>query len=244
MSGVPARLLLVDDDESVLLTMQAILEAAGHQVVAAGTLAEALAEAQREDAPAPIDVVVSDLHLDEGDGLQVIAAAKRREPTTTGIIITGYGSFEAVTRAVRAGVDDFLVKPTDVDELKRSIVRCVEKAREARALAARAQEAEAAQRAEAALRESEARFRLVANVAPVMIWAAGPDGACTFLNRRWLEFTGRTLEEALGSGWFEGIHPDDREESERIFARAFADQRPFSMEYRLRSADGSFRWVQ
>ena len=79
MSGVPARLLLVDDDESVLITMQAILEAAGHQVVAAGTLAEALAEAQREDAPAPIDVVVSDLHLDEGDGLQVIAAAKRPE---------------------------------------------------------------------------------------------------------------------------------------------------------------------
>ncbi|HET7769825.1 MAG TPA: PAS domain S-box protein [Chloroflexota bacterium] len=241
---MPARLLLVDDDESVLLTMQAILEAAGHQVDAAGTLAEALAEAQREDAPAPIDVVVSDLHLDEGDGLQVIAAAKRREPTTTGIIITGYGSFEAVTRAVRAGVDDFLVKPTDVDELKRSIVRCVEKAREARALAARAQEAEAARRAEAALRESEARFRLVANVAPVMIWAADPDGACTFLNRRWLEFTGRALEEELGQGWFEGIHPEDREYCQSIFARAYSDQTQFTMEYRLRSADGTYRWVQ
>ena len=244
VGNAAGRLLLVDDHESVLLTMQAILEAAGHHVVAAGTLAAALAEAQREDSDAPIDVVVSDLHLDEGDGLTVIAAAKRRDPTTTGIILTGYGTFEAVTRAVRAGVDDFLVKPTDVDELKRSIVRCMEKAREARALAARAQEAEAARRAEAALRESEARFRLVANVAPVMIWAAAADGACTFLNRRWLEFTGRSLEEELGHGWFEGVHPDDRAEFQRIYDRAYAEQSPFSLEYRLRSADGAYRWVQ
>src|SRR5687768_4700492 len=239
-----ARILLVDDDESVLLTLQAILELAGHRVIAAGTLAVALTEVERLDAASPIDVVVSDLHLDEGDGLQVIAAAKRRDPTTTGIILTGYGSFEAVTRAVRAGVDDFLVKPTDVEELKRSIARCVAKAGGARALAARAQEAEAARRAEAALRESEARFRLVANVAPVMIWAGAPDGACTFLNRRWLELTGRALEEELGHGWFEGIHPDDRAEFERIYARAYAEQAPFSVEYRLRRADGTYRWVQ
>ena len=239
----PARLLLVDDDESVRLTMHAILEAAGHSVVATGTLAAALAEIEREDRP-PIDVVVSDLHLDDGDGLTIIATAKRRDATTTGIIVTGYGTFEAVTRAVRAGVDDFLVKPTDVDGLKRSIVRCAEKAREARALAARAQEAEAARRSEATLRESEARFRLVADVAPVMIWAAAPDGECTFLNRRWLEFTGRTLEQELGHGWFQGIHPEDREMCRGIFARAYAEQAPFSMEYRLRSADGTYRWVQ
>ena len=232
--------LLVDDEESVLLTLQAILAAAGHRASGAGTLAEALAAVERER----FDVVVSDLHLDEGDGLQVIAAAKRRSPTTTGIIITGYGSFEAVTRALRAGVDDFLVKPTDVDELKRSIARCVAKAREARRLAESAREAEAARRAEAALRESEARFRLLANAAPVMIWAAAPDGACTFLNRRWLEFTGRPLEEELGDGWLVGVHPEDRVRCLAIFRTAYERQAPFSMEYRLRRADDEYRWVQ
>jgi DNA-binding NtrC family response regulator len=130
-----AQLLVVDDDESVLLTLQAILELAGYRVVGAATLAEALAAVERtgDHEGATFDVVVSDLHLDEGDGLQVIAAAKGRDPTTTGIILTGYGTFEAVTRAVRAGVDDFLVKPTDVNDLKRSIARCAEKARQARA---------------------------------------------------------------------------------------------------------------
>jgi YesN/AraC family two-component response regulator len=123
-------LLLVDDEESVLFTMQAILAAAGHRTEAAGTRVAALALLGH----GPFDVVVSDLHLDEGDGLQVIAEAKRRWPTTTGIILTGYGTFEAVTRALRAGVDDFLLKPTNVDDLKRSIERCVQNSRDAQRL--------------------------------------------------------------------------------------------------------------
>ena len=244
--AAPAHLLLVDDDESVLLTMQAILEQAGYRVIAAGTLAAALAAVERaaSSESAPLDVVVSDLHLDEGDGLQVIAAAKRLNPTTTGIILTGYGTFEAVTRAVRASVDDFLVKPTDVDELKRSIARCAAKAREARALAARAQETEAARRSEAALRESEARFRLLSDAAPVMIWAAGTNMGATFFNRRWLEFTGRTLPQELGFGWAEGVYPDDYERCMTTYRQAYETRTPFSMEFRLRRADGLYRWVE
>ena len=64
-------------------------------------------------------------------------------------------------------------------------------------------------RAEQALRESEERFRLVANTAPVMIWMSGPDKLCTYFNQQWLEFTGRPLEAELGNGWAEGVHPDD-----------------------------------
>ncbi|HEU5315268.1 MAG TPA: PAS domain S-box protein [Chloroflexota bacterium] len=233
-------LLVVDDEESVLVTMQAILLAAGHRADAAGTRADALEALERKT----FDVVVSDLHLDEGDGLEVIAAAKRRSPTTAGIILTGYGSFEAVTRALRAGVDDFVVKPTDVEELKRTIARCVRKSREAQRLAAAAQEAEEARRAEAALRQSEQRFRLLANAAPIMIWAASPEGRCTFLNRRWLEFTGQALDDQLEDGWFEGVHPEDRERCRQAFDFAFERRTPFRIEFRLRRADGDYRWVE
>ena len=64
-------------------------------------------------------------------------------------------------------------------------------------------------RIEAALRESEARFRMMADTAPVMVWMAGPDTHITFINRRWLEFTGRTMQEEIGDNWFTGIHVDD-----------------------------------
>src|SRR4051794_32841395 len=64
-------------------------------------------------------------------------------------------------------------------------------------------------RAEDALQESEDRFRIMADTAPVLLWLSGPDGRCTFFNKPWLDFTGRTLEQEMGNGWTEGVHPDD-----------------------------------
>jgi PAS domain S-box-containing protein len=93
------------------------------------------------------------------------------------------------------------------------------------------------------LRESEARFRTMADTAPVLIWMAGPDKGCTFLNKTWLHFTGRTLGQELGDGWAEGIHPDDRERCLRVNADAFDARREFTIEYRLRRHDGEYRWV-
>ncbi|HEX9440077.1 MAG TPA: PAS domain S-box protein, partial [Roseiflexaceae bacterium] len=98
------------------------------------------------------------------------------------------------------------------------------------------------ERAEQALRESEERFRVMADTVPLMIWMSGPDKRCAYFNKSWLDFTGHTLEQELGNGWIEGIHPDDYERCFHAYITAFDARQPFTMEYRLRRFDGEYRW--
>jgi len=97
--------------------------------------------------------------------------------------------------------------------------------------------------AESKIRESEERFRNMANSAPVLIWIAGSDKLCEFFNQGWLAFTGRALEQEIGNGWVQGVHPDDMRHCLEIYHSAFDARRRFEMEYRLRRHDGEYRWV-
>lgn len=94
-----------------------------------------------------------------------------------------------------------------------------------------------------ALRESEERFRLMANSSPTLIWMSGIDRMCNFFNRGWLDFTGRSLELELGNGWTSGIHPDDLERCLATYGSAFDKRAAFEMECRLRRHDGEYRWI-
>jgi len=97
--------------------------------------------------------------------------------------------------------------------------------------------------AEEALCESEERFRYMADHAPVMIWMAGEHTLCTFFNKPWLDFTGRTLAQEMGTGWAENIHPNDLPLALDTYLAAFKGRVPFRVEYRLRRADGEYRWI-
>jgi len=98
-------------------------------------------------------------------------------------------------------------------------------------------------RYEIALHESEQRFRMMADTAPVLIWMAGPDKQRTYFNKPWLDFTGHTLPEELGSGWTKGIHPDDYERNLKTYNQAFDERASYSLEYRLHHHDGTYHWM-
>jgi PAS domain S-box-containing protein len=95
-----------------------------------------------------------------------------------------------------------------------------------------------------ALRESEARFRQIANSLPQLIWTCLPDGPCDFLSEQWLTFTGIPEARQLGFGWLEGLHPDDRAPTVAAWQAAVDSGSDFRVEFRMRRKDGTYRWFE
>jgi len=93
------------------------------------------------------------------------------------------------------------------------------------------------------LRETEDRFKVMADASPVMLWMSAVDSNCYFFNQPWLDFTGRTLEQEVGAGWAEGVHFEDFQHCLDTYLDHFNARRPFRMRYRLRRHDGQYRWL-
>jgi len=225
--GARARIVVADDNADMREYIARLL-AARWDVVTVENGEQALA-AIRAARP---DLVLTDVMMPELDGFGLLRAV-RADPELGDlpvVMLSARAGEEARVGGLEAGADDYLVKPFSARELVARVRSNLDLARVRR-------------EAQAVLRESEARFRNMADHAPVMMWVTDASGSCTYLNRRWYEFTGQRPEQALGFGWLDAAHPDERAQAEADFLEANARRAPFRAEYRLRRADGAYRWA-
>ncbi|WP_233247730.1 ATP-binding protein [Caulobacter endophyticus] len=223
-----AKVLLADDNADLRAYIGRILAEQGYEVTAVGDGEAALAALS---AGRP-DLVLTDVMMPKLDGFGLLAAI-RRDPVLRDlpvIMLSARAGEEAKVEGLDAGADDYLVKPFSARELTARIAGAIATARLRREMTQ-------------TLSESESRFRNMADHAPVMMWVTNAEGACTYLNKAWYAFTGQSEEIALGAGWLDAVHPDDRGWSGETFLAANARQEAFRLEYRLRQEDGSYRWM-
>nr|WP_314543472.1 ATP-binding protein [uncultured Massilia sp.] len=229
-SGTLPRILIADDNNDMRAYLKSLLDPHAQVAVCAdGEAAFAMLQADPEHLP---DLLLSDVMMPKLDGFGLIARIRASEALRhlPVMLLSARAGEEAKVEGLQAGADDYLVKPFAASELLARVQRQLELAAERRV-----------QREELALRESY--FRSLIDVAPVMMWTTDPDGQCTYLSKRWYDYTGRTPEQDLGFGWMENIHPDDYPRVRESFVTANSQRKPYAADFRLRRRDGVYRWV-
>ncbi|WHZ27694.1 MAG: putative histidine-kinase [Nitrospira sp.] len=217
--------VLIADDNADMRDYVARLLAERFEVVAVadGRAALERARAMRREGRPP-ELVLSDVMIPQLGGFGLLRAL-REDPalkTIPVMLLSARAEEEERIEGLEHGADDYLIKPFSAQQLLARV--------------------EAQVRMATFRRESERRLRDFADTAPAMLWVTEADGSCSFLSRGWYEYTGQTEEEGLGFGWLKAVHADDREESSRIFLEANRRHEPFILDYRLRRADGEYRW--
>jgi PAS domain S-box-containing protein len=231
-AGRRPRILWADDNADLRAYVRRLLEADYDvEAVADGTEALAAARARRPD------LVLADVMMPHLDGFELLRALRTDPDTRTlpVILLSARAGEESRIEGLEAGADDYLVKPFSARELSARVTACLR-------LAEVRRDAERAIRErEEAVRESERRFRTLANVAPAIIWTAAPDGTIAFASDRWFEYTGLSRDENPRH-WTRVLHPDDVERCTTAWAAALATGTEYEIEVRNRGRDGLYRW--
>jgi PAS domain S-box-containing protein len=234
------NILLVDDKQENLVALQAILEPLGENLVLARSGEEALRCLLVND----VAVILLDVQMPGLDGFETAELIKRRDKTRTIpiIFLTAISKEERhVFRGYSTGAVDYLFKPFAPDMLRSKVAVFVELQRKSAQLQ-RQSELLRERELGAARRESEERYRALADALPQIVWTTGPDGRATYYNRRWYEYTGLDAGPPRGDEWIGVVHPDDLQRTVRRRRETLASGEVFETEYRFRSADGSYRW--
>jgi len=221
------RVLVADDNQDMRGYVRSLLERE-FTVETCADGQDALDAVRRN----PPDVLLSDVMMPRLDGFALLKTIRADEDIrhVPVILLSARAGEEARIEGLEAGADDYLVKPFSANELLARVRNHIEQARER-------------QQATLALREREEYFRSLVNASPAMFWTTDEHHQCTFLSQRWSDYTGRSLEQDLGRGWMELIHPDDAAGVGDAYTAACDRNRPFSIDYRLRDRVGGYRWV-
>ncbi len=225
------RILIVDDDELDRRAARRALQAVGLpvEIEEASDCATALAALERQR----FDCAFLDYQFPDGDGLDVVRAVRQSGNRTPIVMLTGYGDELVAVELMKAGASDYLAKSVVSPE---SLGRCLRNV-------LRVSQAEAqAREAEEALRQSEERYRFLAESIPQIVWTARPDGGVDYWNGRWYEYTGLSPEESQDEGWSQALHPDDLAACLSRWEQAVRTGESYEIQYRLKRADGAYRW--
>lgn len=222
-------ILIVDDELTVRSSIGRDLKREGYNVVRAESGEEALGKIKNEK----FDLVITDLMMENVGGIAVLQEVKKKTPQTAVMIVTGYGSVSSAIDALRLGASDYLLKPCDRREMSIRVANCLKKVELERSLDERTRE----------LLVSKTHYSTLAEISPVGIFRARNDGDCFYVNKRWLEISGVTLEKAHGNGWIENMFPEDKERVSREWEQAVKKRCPFKSEFRFRRDNGKIVWV-
>jgi PAS domain S-box-containing protein len=232
--------LLVDDRPQNLLALEAILEPLGHELVGAGSGEEALRLLlQRDD----FAVILLDVQMPRLDGFETAALIKQRERTRNIPImfLTAISKDEQhVFRGYEVGAVDYVFKPFQPEILRSKVAVLIDLHEKSEQLRRQAEQLALQELAEVR-RESTERYRQLADAMPQIVWTADVDGTTTYLNRRFAEYTGSSVE-GIHLGWMEFVHPEDAPAAMRSRKLTLGSGSDFEHEFRFRAADGSYRW--
>ncbi|WP_420126043.1 ATP-binding protein [Longimicrobium sp.] len=220
-----ALVLNVDDYEAGRYATSRVLRQAGFEVVDAATGEEALRLVRSQDP----DLVLLDVNLPDLDGFEVCRRIKTAPETATIPVLylsAAYRTPEHRVQGLDLGADGYLTQPVEPRVLVAT-VNALLRAREV----------------EAAVRESEERFRSLVAATSAIVWTASPEGMFVTEQPAWTAFTGQAPEKSLGGGAMACVHPDDRERVRAAWSRASEERSQFAADYRLRRHDGEYRHV-
>ncbi|MEN0036777.1 MAG: ATP-binding protein, partial [Cellvibrio sp.] len=225
--ATPIRILLADDNSDMRGYLKRLME--NYASVETCGDGEAAYQAICRERP---DLVVSDVMMPVLDGFGLIEKVRNNEAIKDVpiILLSARAGEEAKIEGLAAGADDYLVKPFSANELLSRVKYQVDAARRRQA-------------AQSELALSEKYFRSLVDASTAIIWTCDATGYCTFLSKRWGEVTGRDTSLDLGFGWIDNVHPDDQPHTRDMFLSAQQSLVPFNIIYRLRHANGDYRWA-